>query len=149
MAPFPLSAPRNLMGRSDAKNLVIGGGRKGEAHKEKEGACRLAPILLSVDLPLRICTDFIPHNVAVSITKVNKQLCYYILLFASHIRHSRQPSLYASSLDLPRINSPNTAIMNLGSFGKLSIVYAVLALFLIIELGLTGYSESSTLTFPR
>lgn len=29
--------------------------------------------------------------------------------------------------------------MNLGSFGKLSIVYAVLALFLIIELGLTGY----------
>lgn len=34
--------------------------------------------------------------------------------------------------------------MNLGSFGKLSIVYAVLALFLIIELGLTGYGKLST-----
>lgn len=31
--------------------------------------------------------------------------------------------------------------MNLGTFGKLSIVYAVLALFLIIELGLTGYGK--------
>lgn len=31
--------------------------------------------------------------------------------------------------------------MNLGSFGKLSIIYAVLALFLIIELGLTAYSK--------
>lgn len=31
--------------------------------------------------------------------------------------------------------------MNLGSFGKLSIVYVVLALFLIIELGLTGYGK--------
>lgn len=33
--------------------------------------------------------------------------------------------------------------MNLGSFGKLTIVYALLALFLIIELGLTGYREFS------
>lgn len=37
-----------------------------------------------------------------------------------------------------------TAAMNLGSFGKLSIVYAVLALLLIIELGLTAYGTSSS-----
>lgn len=43
-----------------------------------------------------------------------------------------------------RITTTTPATMNLGSFGKLSIVYAVLALFLIIELGLTGYGKLST-----
>ncbi|KAF4120400.1 Membrane-associating domain [Geosmithia morbida] len=37
---------------------------------------------------------------------------------------------------------------NFGSFGKLSIVYAVLALFLIIELGLTAYVVSDTNPTP-
>merc|ERR1712000_118464 len=52
--------------------------------------------------------------------------------------YSRPQNTHRSATD------EKTAIMNLGSFGKLTIVYAFAALLLIIELGLTGYVVGQT-----